>query len=250
MAKKKEGKDTRGKAEEKREAPQQEPKGEFIPIYFMGKKYEVPATITIMKAIEYAGYRFIRGCGCRGGICGACGTVYRMPGSYKINVGLACQTVIEPDMFLTQIPFFPANKALYDIDKDGPTIKTILDKYPEIARCVSCNTCTKACPQDLEVMDYVQAALRGDIERAAKLSFECIMCGLCASRCPADIVQYNIGILCRRLYGRHMMKKAGHLAERVKEIDGGKFDEELESMKRMGREDLEKAYAGRDLEPV
>ncbi len=250
MAKKKEVKDTRGKAKEKREAPQQKPKGEFIPIYYMGKKYEVPATVTIMKAIEYAGYRFIRGCGCRGGICGACSTVYRMPGSYKINVGLACQTVIEPEMFLTQIPFYPAHKALYDIDEESPTVKTILDKYPEIARCVSCNTCTKACPQDLEVMDYVQAALRGDIERTAKLSFECIMCGLCASRCPAEIVQYNIGILCRRLYGKHMMKRAKHLADRVREIDEGKFDGDVEKMKKMSREDLEKAYAERDLEPV
>ncbi|MDP8249240.1 MAG: 4Fe-4S dicluster domain-containing protein [Candidatus Tritonobacter lacicola] len=234
----------------KEAAPQQEPKGEFIPIYFMGKKYMVPATVTIMKAIEYAGYRFIRGCGCRGGICGACGTVYRLPGSYKINVGLACQTVIEPDMYLTQIPFFPANKARYDIDEEKADISTILDKYPEIARCVSCNTCTKACPQDLEVMDYVQAALQGNIERAAKLSFECIMCGLCASRCPAEIVQYNIGILCRRLYSKHMMKKAQHLSDRLKEIDEGKFDGDMEKMKKMGTEELEKAYAERDIEPV
>ena len=41
---------------------------------------------------------------------GACGTVYRKPGDYHIRVGLACQTVVEPDMYLTQIPFFPANR--------------------------------------------------------------------------------------------------------------------------------------------
>ena len=41
-----------------------------IPVYVMGKKYEVPETLTIMKAMEYAGYQFIRGCGCRGGVCG------------------------------------------------------------------------------------------------------------------------------------------------------------------------------------
>jgi len=38
----------------------------LIPIYLMGKRYEVPETLTIMKAIEYAGYKYIRGCGCRG----------------------------------------------------------------------------------------------------------------------------------------------------------------------------------------
>jgi len=42
-----------------------------IPIYIMGKKYEVPETLTIMKAMEYAGFQFLRGCGCRAGICGA-----------------------------------------------------------------------------------------------------------------------------------------------------------------------------------
>ncbi|NQT05294.1 MAG: 2Fe-2S iron-sulfur cluster binding domain-containing protein, partial [Dehalococcoidia bacterium] len=86
-------------------------KAKLIPVYVMGKRYMVPETLTIMKALEYAGYRFIRGCGCRGGICGACATVYRKPGDYHIRVGLACQTVVEPDMYLTQIPFYPANRA-------------------------------------------------------------------------------------------------------------------------------------------
>ncbi|MBI4882352.1 MAG: hypothetical protein HY812_22220, partial [Planctomycetes bacterium] len=36
---------------------------ELIPIYVMGKRYLVPEALTIMKAIEYAGYQFIRGCG-------------------------------------------------------------------------------------------------------------------------------------------------------------------------------------------
>ena len=77
----------------------------------MGKKYEVPDTLTIMKALEYAGYQYIRGCGCRGGVCGACATVYRKAGDYKIYTGLACQTVVEPEMYLAQIPFYPANRA-------------------------------------------------------------------------------------------------------------------------------------------
>ena len=47
---------------------------EMIPVYIMGKQYMVPEALTIMKAIEYAGYQFIRGCGCRGGVCGACST--------------------------------------------------------------------------------------------------------------------------------------------------------------------------------
>ena len=41
---------------------------DMITIYIMGRAYEVPNNLTIMKAMEYAGYRFIRGCGCRGGV--------------------------------------------------------------------------------------------------------------------------------------------------------------------------------------
>ncbi|MCJ7587574.1 MAG: 4Fe-4S ferredoxin, partial [Candidatus Aminicenantes bacterium] len=88
----------------------------LVPIFVMGKRYEVPDSLTIQKALEYAGYLLVRGCGCRGGICGACGTVYRFPHSYRIEVGLACQTVVQPDMYIAQIPFFPGNKAVYDIE--------------------------------------------------------------------------------------------------------------------------------------
>ena len=34
-----------------------------IPVFVMGKKYEVPETLTILKAMEYAGFQFVRGCG-------------------------------------------------------------------------------------------------------------------------------------------------------------------------------------------
>lgn len=221
---------------------------DVVPIYIMGKKYHVPASLTILQAMEYSGYKLIRGCGCRGGLCGACATVYRVEDSYKIVPALACQTVVEPNMSLTQIPFFPANKTIYDIEELDPGTQTLLQTYPEIARCVSCNSCTKICPQELDVMDYVQAALRGDIEKAAKLSFECIMCGLCATRCQGEIVQYHVGLLARRLYGKYLAPKAKHVADRVAEVAEGKFDPELEELCRMDKPSLEKRYAQRDIE--
>jgi len=208
----------------------------------MGKKYEVPEGLTIMKAMEYIGYKFIRGAGCRGGFCGACATIYRMEGDYRLQVALACQELVRDGMYLTMIPFAPAKKKTYDIRKLRPTPNVFLQLYPEIARCLSCNTCTRACPQDISVMDYVQAALRGDVKEAAELSFDCIACGLCAVRCPAGIVPYHVGLLARRLYGKYMLPKSEELKRRVEEIGSGVFDAELDKLVRMNVDELKRLY--------
>ena len=222
---------------------------EEVRIYIMGKEYKVPAGLTIMKAMEYAGYRYIRGAGCRAGFCGACATIYRKEGDYKLYADLACQKTVEEGMHLVQLPFSPANKATYDIEKLKDDDKVILSFYPEIARCVSCNTCTKACPQELEVMDYIQASLRGDIKKAAELSFDCIQCGLCAIRCPAEIVHYHVAQLARRLYGKYIAPKSKHLEKRVKEIEEGKYEKEIKELMNKSLEELRKMYNERDIEP-
>ena len=232
----------------KKPKPSQPEEQDLVTIYIMGKRYQVPANLTIMKAMEYAGYRFVRGCGCRGGFCGACGTVYRTKGDYKLKNGLACQTVVEDGMYLTQIPFYPANKAIYDLEELEPTAEQVMKLYPELFRCVSCNSCTKICPQEIQVMDYIAAAERGDIAKAADMSFDCIMCGLCASRCTGELVQYNVGILCRRLYGRYIAPKAKHLQERIGELKAGKFDQELEGLMKSDKKKLKKLYEERDIE--
>ncbi len=222
---------------------------QMVTIYVMGKPYEVPGDLTIMKAMEYAGYRLVRGCGCRGAFCGACGTVYRTKDDYRLKVGLACQEVVQDGMYLAEIPFFPGNKATYDIEDLKPTADAILSLYPEVFRCLSCNTCTKACPQDIEVMEYIQAALRGDIAKAADLSFDCLLCGLCAVRCPAEIVQYQVALLCRRLYSRHIAPEAPHLKNRLKEMADGEFNAEMDKLTKMKQADLAELYNNRDMEP-
>jgi succinate dehydrogenase/fumarate reductase-like Fe-S protein len=220
----------------------------MVTIYLMGKQYEVPANLTIMKAMEYAGYRLVRGCGCRGAFCGACGTVYRVKGDYRLRVGLACQEMVQDGMYLAEIPFFPGEKATYDVDTLKATAESILTLYPEVFRCLACNACTKACPQDIEVMEYIQAALRGDIAKAADLSFDCVLCGLCASRCPAEIVQYQVGLLARRLYSRHIAPKAQHLAKRVEETKGGTFNKDIEKLMTTEKSRLAELYNARDIE--
>jgi ferredoxin len=220
----------------------------MIPIYIMGKRYAVPDSLTIMGALEYAGYKLVRGVGCRAAFCGACATVYRIEGDAKLHVGLACGTLALPGMHLAQIPFYPAERAQYRLEDLEPTFATLVGLYPQVLKCLGCGTCTKSCPQDLQVKDYMAAAMRGDIARVADLSFDCIMCGMCVSRCPAEEAQPNIAILARRLYGRYLAPRAQHLADRVAEINTGQYDEEMAKMKAMPDAELRQRYNTRDIE--
>lgn len=221
----------------------------LIPVYIMGKLYQVPPSLTIMKAMEWAGYTLVRGVGCRGGFCGACATVYRVRGDERLRFGLACQTVVQPEMYLGQIPFFPTQRANYDITRLTPAAATMWKLYPEILRCLGCGTCTKSCPQEIDVKGYMALLMRGDLAGAADKSFDCIMCGLCAARCPAEESQYNYAILARRLYGRYLAPRSQHLADRLSEIERGDFKDALAELKSADKEALKKRYAERDIEP-
>jgi succinate dehydrogenase/fumarate reductase-like Fe-S protein len=152
-------------------------------------------------------------------------------------------------MYLAQIPFYPANRAVFDIEKIEPVADAIHALYPEIFRCVACNNCTKACPMHVEVLDYISAIKQGDIARAAKISFDCIQCGMCASRCMGELPQYHIAQLVRRLYGKYIQPRAEHLQKRVAQIESGRYDKMLEDLQKMNHAELEKIYKEREREP-
>jgi len=217
-------------------------------IFIYNQRYEVPDGLTILKAFEWAGFHLTRGVGCRGGFCGACGTVYRVQGDYRLRYALACQTVVEPGMVLGPIPFFPAQRPAYHLEALKPTGQTLLDLYPEILRCFGCNTCTKSCPQELDVLGYISAALRGDIPALADTSFDCINCGLCVARCPAELVPPNVSMLGRRLFGKYLAPPAGHLRQRVQEIQAGVYSSELAELKSLPLAELKARYDSRQIE--
>jgi succinate dehydrogenase/fumarate reductase-like Fe-S protein len=238
MAIKKQGTAASGASEER----------SMVTVYIMGNAHRVPADATIMTALEYAGYQIKRGAGCREGFCGACGTVYRLPGDYKIYSGLACTALVQDGMWLAQLPAIPGKKAIYDLDELEANVATIQKLYPEVFRCVACNTCTKVCPQELEVMEYIQAAMRGDIERVMDLSFDCVACGLCAIRCPAEIIHFNVAILCRRLYGKYLSVKSPEVEKRLQELEDKKYEDEYKELMNMDKDKLKKKYYDRDME--
>jgi len=221
----------------------------MIAVYIFGQRYEVPEGLTILKAFEWAGYRLTRGVGCRGGFCGACSTVYRMAGDYRLRFALACQTVAQDGMVLGPIAFFPAQRPSYRLEELQPTGETLLSLFPEIERCFGCNTCTKACPQELDVMAYMSAGLRGDLPAMADASFDCILCGLCVARCPAELVPPNVALLARRLYGKYLAPRAEHLRRRVEEMENGAFRAELRELKALPLEELKARYEARQIEP-
>ena len=203
---------------------------QMVNVFVMGKKYEVPASLTIMKALEYAGYKLVRGCGCRNGFCGACATIYRIKGDRELHTCLACSTQVVEGMYITQLPFFP------------------LINYPEIYSCIGCNACTNACTQGLNVMQYIAYAQRAEYAKCAEESFDCVMCGVCSSRCPAGISHPQVAMLARRLNGKYIEPKCQHLADRVKEIEEGKCEEAIRANMALSDAEIREKYNNREIE--
>ena len=120
--------------------------------------------------------------------------------------------------------------------------------YPEIYACVGCNACTKACTQELNVMQYIAYAQRGEYEKCAEESFDCVMCGVCSSRCPAGISHPQVGLLARRLTGKYLAPETGHLLDRVAEIARGDCEAALKDIMSKTTDELKDMYNHRDFE--
>ena len=220
----------------------------LVNVYFFGKKYSVPNSLTIMKAMEYAGYQLIRGCGCRNGHCGACAVIYRIYGNKDLKTCLACQTKVENNMYVATLPFFPLVKQVYDINTISQNEQIMMQLYPEIYKCIGCNACSKSCTQNLNVMQYIAYAQRGDFKKCSELSFHCVMCGVCSCRCPANISHAQVSILARRLTGKYLNNKSLELENKKQEIDSGIYNKELDDLASMDIEKIKELYKNREIE--
>ena len=54
-------------------------------------------------------------------------------------------------------------------------------------KCTHCGLCNKACPMDINIMEYVKNGER-------VLSTECIFCLTCTTVCPDEILDHTFGI--------------------------------------------------------
>ena len=220
----------------------------MVNVYFFGKKYTVPADLTIMTAMEYAGYTLKRGCGCRHGFCGACATIYRIKGDNELKTCLACQTQVQEGMYVASIPFFPTDKRLYNIEDHQPNQQVMMELYPEIYSCIGCNACTKSCTQGLNVMQYIAYAQRAEYAKCAEESFDCVMCGICSSRCPAQISHPQVALLARRLTGKYLAPRSEHLEKRVAEIERGDYVQPMKDLMAKPLDELKTMYNNREIE--
>ena len=211
-----------------------EPKAsQLVSVEIMGKPHRVPQGITVLQAMWYAGHELIRGVGCLGGTCGACGIVYRTKGSFELKNGLGCQTLVQEGMSFSMVPHFAAARASYKMAELADPKEALFELYPEAARCVNCNACNRVCPQGIDVRGSIWCAVFGNFDQVAELTMSCNSCGLCVVRCPADMAPNLIALYARRAYGVHELKPPKRLTDRIEQIDAGAFRDEWARMQTM-----------------
>lgn len=195
----------------------------LIRIEVDGAEHPVPEGITVIQAMWHLGRPTIHGVGCLGGVCGACPITYRLPDQMSSKTGLACQTAVRDGMAITFIPSDSSKKAIALLPKEAPTQKTLFQYYPETRRCTACRACTSVCPQEIDVMGGVRAAINGELATVAEKFTTCVMCGLCAAVCEVQIKPHRVGMYARRLTGAFYPKEATGLLHRIEEVRSGKY---------------------------
>lgn len=213
-------------------------KKNLVTVEIMGKKYQVPQGITLIQAMWHTGHQITRGIGCLGGVCGACGTLYRTKGSYELKQGLGCQLIVEEGMSFSLSAPFPVQKPIYRMEEITDPKQEIFKYFPEVALCRNCNACTEACPQGIDVRTGIWKAAFGDFKEASNLFLSCVMCSLCVPVCIAEISSNQVGLYVRRAEGVFFNKRPPQLSSRIEEIHCGKYNTQWETLMKMSEEEL------------
>ncbi len=216
---------------------------QMVTVEIEGKPFQVPAGVTLMKAMWYAGKEVLRGAGCLGGFCGACATYYRTKDDPKVKTCLACSMAVEDGMSFSFMPAFPARKAIYDLTELKDPKQDLFELYPEAPLCRNCNACTEACPQKIDVREGVWKAVFGDFKAVSDMFMDCVMCGMCAPVCIADIAPNLVAVYASRAQGVHFTEKPKGLATRIKKIADGDYQEDWDRILQLSDEELQNTTA-------
>jgi succinate dehydrogenase/fumarate reductase-like Fe-S protein len=216
-----------------------------VTVEIMGKTYEVPEGLTMLRALWYTGHEVIRGAGCLGGFCGACATTYKTKDDMRLKTALACQTLIEDGMsFSLTFSYYPSRKAPYELDKIADPKQELFKFYPEASLCRNCNACTEACPQGIDVRNGVWKAVFGEFDTVSEMFQDCVMCGLCVPVCIADIAPNYVALYASRTQGAKIAAGPENLNRRIEEIRAGKFKAEWPKLVDLDEERLKTVLAG------
>ncbi len=216
---------------------------QMVTVEIEGKPFQVPAGVTLIKAMWYAGKEVLRGAGCLGGFCGACATYYRTKDDPKVKTCLACSMAVEDGMSFSFMPAFPARKAIYNISELKDPKQDLFELYPEAPLCRNCNACTEACPQKIDVREGVWKAVFGDFKAVSDMFMDCVMCGMCAPVCIADIAPNLVAVYASRAQGVHFTEKPEGLSTRIKDISDGQYQAEWDRILRLSDEELQNTTA-------
>lgn len=223
-----------------------------VSIRYDERRLEVPSGRTILAALEAVGIGFVRGVGCRGGICGACAVLYRIPAkSHELSAALMCQEIVQEGMEILSMPYVPQKKVAHDLnlsEEESPGYH-VLRLYPEVNNCIMCGECVRICPMGIDVMGFVGMIKRQDLKGAAKNSFTCIGCQMCVLRCPSSISQPNVALAARRWHGRYQEKPAEHLTKMVEKVETGHYAPIFRWMRRLDSVEFQALYQRREREP-
>jgi len=222
---------------------QLDPQPTPVTIEIDGEAHSVPEGITLIQAMWRIGRPMIHGVGCLGGVCGACPVMIRfkvgpgaedygapIPNQMETKTSLACQTPVQAGMAVTFLPSDQSVKAIAPLPAAAPDRQTIFKFYPETKRCTACRACSSVCPQGIDVMGGVRAAINGDLSSVAEKFTSCVMCGLCATVCEVRIRPHRVGMYARRLSGAFHPKAPADLLKRIEEIGSGKYEAEWDRM--------------------
>ena len=100
---------------------------------------------------------------------------YKVPGVLILEPEKAAEVAVE--VALKVAPKRKPFKALPDVS----------DIIEGAKRCTACNSCRRACPNNLPIPRAMEKAAKGDLSALARLLDECIGCVRCEHACPQEI---------------------------------------------------------------
>jgi ferredoxin len=193
-----------------------------VTVEVAGVQHRVPAGVTVLQALWYAGIPTLKGAGCLGGACGACTTTYRLADDPATRTGLGCQLTVRDGMAVTVYPIDPPAKPHYKMAELEDPAEALFSIYPETRRCTLCDACTTVCPQDIPVRQTVRHMMNREFAPVAPAFDECVMCGFCTMVCEVGIAPNLLG-----MYARKAVAKAApappELARCMEAVAAGRY---------------------------